>query len=109
MGNWEPNRPHELLFDCASATLLELGLDPKRLGGQLGITIVLHTWARDTPLCRRQDAYTANRDELLSIVRDGTLPKLTRGAFTAHEFAAMLPAPWKAARQNVSAETSASQ
>jgi hypothetical protein len=37
------------------------------------------------------------------------LPKLTRGAFKAHEFAAMLPAPWKAARQNASAETGASQ
>jgi len=37
------------------------------------------------------------------------LPKLTRGAFKAHEFAATLPAPWKAARQNASAETGASQ
>jgi hypothetical protein len=36
-----------LLFDRATATLLELGRDPKWLGGQLGITAVLHTWARD--------------------------------------------------------------
>jgi hypothetical protein len=28
-------------------TLLELGADPRRLGAQLGITIVLHTWTRD--------------------------------------------------------------
>lgn len=41
---------YKQLFDCASATLLELGRDPKRLGGQLGITIVLHTWARDLSL-----------------------------------------------------------
>ena len=41
---------YKQLFDCASATLLELGKDPKRLGGQLGITIVLHTWARDLSL-----------------------------------------------------------
>jgi len=35
------------LFGAASATLLELGQDPKRLGADLGITMVLHTWARD--------------------------------------------------------------
>jgi len=37
----------DLLFETASATLLELGLDPKRIGGLLGITAVLHTWTRD--------------------------------------------------------------
>jgi hypothetical protein len=36
-----------LLFGAASATLLELGHDPKRLGAELGITMVLHTRARD--------------------------------------------------------------
>lgn len=36
----------ELLFDAASRTLLELGRDPDRLGGTLGITAVLHTWTR---------------------------------------------------------------
>jgi hypothetical protein len=36
-----------LLFQAAANTLLELGQDPKRLGGQLGITAVLHTWTRD--------------------------------------------------------------
>jgi len=35
------------LFEAASGTLLELGNDPKRLGAQLGITCVLHTWTRD--------------------------------------------------------------
>jgi len=37
----------DLLFEAASGTLLELGADPKRLGGLLGVTAVLHTWARD--------------------------------------------------------------
>jgi predicted RNA-binding Zn-ribbon protein involved in translation (DUF1610 family) len=37
----------KLLFAAASATLLELGQDPKRLGAELGVTMVLHTWARD--------------------------------------------------------------
>jgi hypothetical protein len=35
-----------ILFSAASRTLLELGRDPKRLGGVLGITAVLHTWTR---------------------------------------------------------------
>jgi hypothetical protein len=37
----------DILFATASATLLELGRDPKRLGAELGVTMVLHTWARD--------------------------------------------------------------
>ncbi len=37
----------DLIFAAASATLLDLGKDPKRLGARLGITMVLHTWARD--------------------------------------------------------------
>lgn len=35
-----------LLFRAASRTLLDLGDDPERLGGRLGITAVLHTWSR---------------------------------------------------------------
>jgi len=35
-----------LLLRCAAATLIELGHDPKRLGGELGITAVLHTWTQ---------------------------------------------------------------
>jgi hypothetical protein len=37
----------DLLFRCASETLLELGRDPERLGAELGITTVLHTWSRE--------------------------------------------------------------
>jgi len=37
----------DMLFAAASATLLELGADPERLGAQLGITAVLHTWTRE--------------------------------------------------------------
>jgi len=36
-----------LLFACASKALLQLGDDPQRLGGKLGITAVLHTWTRE--------------------------------------------------------------
>jgi hypothetical protein len=38
---------YRLLFAAASRTLLRLGDDPKRLGAQLGITAVLHTWTRE--------------------------------------------------------------
>src|SRR5262249_15848163 len=36
-----------MLFACAAETLLELGRDPHRLGAELGITSVLHTWTRE--------------------------------------------------------------
>ncbi|MFC1611436.1 IS91 family transposase [Myxococcota bacterium] len=35
-----------LLFHASAHTLLQLGRDPERLGVQLGITSVLHTWTR---------------------------------------------------------------
>lgn len=42
-----PRLGYDLLFRCAAETLLTLGRDEKRLGGELGITMVLHTWSRD--------------------------------------------------------------
>jgi len=41
-----PKVVYDLLFHAASRTLLELGLDEKHLGAQLGVTAVLHTWTR---------------------------------------------------------------
>jgi len=35
------------MFSAGSQTLLALGEDEKRLGAQLGLTAVLHTWTRD--------------------------------------------------------------
>ena len=37
----------DAMFAAAGATLVELGREPKRLGGLLGVTAVLHTWRRD--------------------------------------------------------------
>jgi hypothetical protein len=37
----------DILFSAGSRTLLALGDDEKRLGAQLGLTAVLHTWTRD--------------------------------------------------------------
>lgn len=42
-----PRQVYNLLFEAASGTLLTLGRNPKWLGARLGITAVLHTWARD--------------------------------------------------------------
>ena len=37
----------DILFEAGSQTLLALGQDEKRLGAQLGLTAVLHTWTKD--------------------------------------------------------------
>jgi hypothetical protein len=39
-----PDRLYPLLFDCASQALLQFGRN--RLGGDLGLTAVLHTWGQ---------------------------------------------------------------
>lgn len=38
---------YELLFRAAAQALLQLGSDPQRLGAQLGITAILHTWGQN--------------------------------------------------------------
>ena len=38
---------YRLLFHAASKTLLEFGRNPRWLGGELGITMVLHTWGQN--------------------------------------------------------------
>jgi hypothetical protein len=37
----------DMLFASAAQTLLALARDPKRMGADLGITMVLHTWTRE--------------------------------------------------------------
>lgn len=46
---YRPALVYDLLFETASATLLEVGRGPK-LGALLGITAVLHTWTRELGL-----------------------------------------------------------
>ncbi len=41
---------YDLLFDAASSALLTIAADPEHLGVQPGVTMVLHTWARDLGL-----------------------------------------------------------
>jgi hypothetical protein len=49
LNGWVAMYPRELyglLFETVWATLAAFGADPKRLGGELGMTAVLHTWGQ---------------------------------------------------------------
>ena len=49
LNGWVAVHPRELyavLFETVWATLSAFGADPKRLGGKLGMTAVLHTWGQ---------------------------------------------------------------
>lgn len=41
-----PRAIYDLLFRCASETLLTIAADPKHLGARIGILAVLHTWSQ---------------------------------------------------------------
>lgn len=82
----------DLLFSAATHTLLELGNDEKRLGAQLGVTTVLHTWTRDLRfhphvhcivtgggLAPHGDRWISSRQKYLFPVR--VLSDLFRGKF----------------------------
>ena len=43
----QPEAYYNTLFAAASETLAAFGKDPKWLGGQLGVTAILHTWTRE--------------------------------------------------------------
>jgi hypothetical protein len=42
-----PRRLYDLLFQAAAQTLLTLAADRKRLGAQIGVTAILHTWGQN--------------------------------------------------------------
>jgi len=42
-----PRLLYDLLFQCAADTLRTFARDPRHLGGELGITAVLHTWGQN--------------------------------------------------------------
>jgi hypothetical protein len=82
----------DLLFSAATGTLLQLGKDAQRLGAQLGVTAVLHTWTRDLRfhphvhcivtgggLTSAGDRWIASRQKYLFPVR--VLSDLFRGKF----------------------------
>jgi len=41
-----PRVIYNLLFEAAASTLQTFGRDPKHLGGEIGITAILHTWGQ---------------------------------------------------------------
>jgi hypothetical protein len=41
-----PRLLYRLLFTAAAQTLLQFGANPRRLGGQIGATLILHTWGQ---------------------------------------------------------------
>jgi len=41
-----PRVIYRLLFDAAAQTLIEFGENPRWLGGEIGVTMVLHTWGQ---------------------------------------------------------------
>jgi putative transposase/transposase-like zinc-binding protein len=43
----QPALVYDLLFQAASATLREVAANPKRLGAQIGVLMVLHTWGQN--------------------------------------------------------------
>lgn len=61
-----PRELYDLLFHAGSDALMTLGRDPRRLGGLIGITSVLHTWRRDQ----------AHHPHLHCIVPGGALTRL---------------------------------
>ena len=97
LGRCSPSAIYDLLFQAASDTLLTLGRDPKRMGGLLGVTAVLHTWTRD--LRFHPHLHCVVTGGALGVGPDGTpcwfdtgrkyllpvkvLSKLFRGKFTA--------------------------
>ena len=97
LGKCSPSAIYDLLFQAASDTLLTLGRDPKRMGGLLGVTAVLHTWTRD--LRFHPHLHCVVTGGALGVGPDGTpcwfdtgrkyllpvkvLSKLFRGKFTA--------------------------
>ena len=92
---------YRLLFNAASKTLLEFGRNPRWLSGELGITMVLHTWGQNLGQhihvhCIVTDgALSPDRERWLTPVRRGflfptaALSKVFRGKYldsltTAH-------------------------
>jgi hypothetical protein len=47
LAQFRPRILYNLLFEAAAQTLQAFGRDPKHLGGEIGITAILHTWGQN--------------------------------------------------------------
>ena len=66
-----------LLFNAASKTLLEFGRNPRWVGGELGITMALHTWGQN--LGQHIHVHCIVTDDALSPDRERWLTPVRRG------------------------------
>ena len=55
---------YSLMFRAVSSSLLELGADPRYLGGTLGIITILHTWTQRINLPSPYPLYNSSRSAL---------------------------------------------
>ena len=76
-GNPALIKHYRLLFNAASKTLLEFGRNPRWLGGELGITMVLHTWGQN--LGQHIHVHCVVTDGALSPDRECWLTPVRRG------------------------------
>jgi putative transposase/transposase-like zinc-binding protein len=85
---------YDLLFAAASATLLEVAANPKRLGAEIGIIAILHTWGQNLLLHPHlhcvvpAGGFAPDHREWISAKRNFFLPipvlrKVFRGKFIA--------------------------
>ena len=73
----QPALVYRLLLKAASRTLLEFGRNPRWLGGEIGVTMVLHTWGQN--LGRHIHVHAIVTGGALSPDRERRLP--ARGNF----------------------------
>ena len=73
----KPPKTRPVLFNAASKTLLEFGRNPRWLGGELGITMVLHTWGQN--LGQHIHVHCVVTDGALSPDRERWLTPVRRG------------------------------
>ncbi len=75
----QPTRIYNLLFRASAAALQQLALDPRFLGGLIGMLGVLQTWTRDL----RYHPHIHSLVPALSLVA-GTTWRVGRGTFLVH-------------------------
>src|SRR5439155_438384 len=85
-----------LLLRAAAQTLLTLGHDPKRLGAELGITAVLHTWTRELEFHPHGRTATLHPEEflrrlLLHVLPAGFVKIRHTGLFAPRQVPTTLP------------------
>jgi putative transposase/transposase-like zinc-binding protein len=97
-----PRRLYDLLFQAASQTLLVLAADPKRLGAQIGVTAILHTWGQNLSFHPHLHCVvtggglSAEGDRWIAARRGYFLPVKVLGRLFRGKFLAGIRAAWAA-------------